>query len=271
MPIARSSSPSTPGPPFVVLLAVLAALVASAADGGAERSLSSAWRGEPIRIDGNDEEWRGRMTALDKDRFALGLQNDGDAVYLCLTTRDRVLGTQIARQGLMVWLDPGPARPRKHVFGVHFPIDPRLQAGRDPGGRWPPEGAEVDDWSQQAVGILGPAKGNPLRVPIADAGGIAARVKFHGDVLVYELRVPLHRAAPGPYAVNAEPGGSICLEIATPEWRGSLPPSRGPIGITAAAPGSGGRGVIGYPSVDATYLKQTDVKAVVRLAGNAAG
>jgi hypothetical protein len=266
MPSERSASASKPLPSLLLLLPILAGLVVPAAGGGSDLSLSSAWRGEPIQIDGNDEEWRGRTTPLEKQRFALGLQNDGAALYLCLTTRDRVLGTQIARQGLMVWLDPGPTRPKKHVFGVHFPIDPRLAAERDQGGRWPRDGADVSARSQEAVGILGPGKGDPMRVLIADAGGIAASVKFHGDVLVYELKVPLGNAAPGPFVISASPGGSICLEIATPEWRGPLPPSPGPIGFTAASPAPGGRGVIGYPSVDATYLKQTDVKAVIRLA-----
>jgi hypothetical protein len=257
MPRARCS---------VVLAMVLAALVAPLAGRVADLQLSSVWRHEPIRIDGIDEEWHGLTAPVEGHRFTLGLQNDADAIYLCLTTNDRVLSTQIARQGLMVWLDPGPERPKKHVFGVHFPIDPRLAATRDPGGRWPADGAAVSAYSQGAVGILGPGKGDPKRVPIEQADGILASAAFHGSVLIYEMKVPLKGAGGKPYAVAVEPGGACRLEIETPEWRGPLPPSRGPIGIGVAAATPGGRGVVGYPSVDATYLKQTDVKAVVRLA-----
>jgi hypothetical protein len=227
--------------------------------------LSADWRSDAVRIDGNDEEWRGRTVPLAKQRFMLGLQNDGEALYLCLTTRDRVLTTQIARQGLMVWLDPGVERPKKHQFGVHFPIDPRLSLSRDAAARWPRDGANVSEWSQAAIGILGPGKGEPRRVPLDETGGLEARVGALGEVLVFELKVPLKSAAVGPYALAAEPGGAFRLEVETPEWRGPLPPSRGPIGIGVAASAPGGRGVVGYPSVDATYLKQTDVKAVVRL------
>ena len=202
---------------------------------------------------------------VEKQRFSVGLQNDAEALYLCVTTRDRVLATQIARQGLMVWLDPGSEKPKKHVFGIHFPIDSRLSLRKDQGGRWPPDGGVVHDWDQGAVGILGPRKDQPERVIIEQAGGILARAASRGESLVYEMKVPFKRAG-APYALAAEPGGTFRLELETPEWRGPLPPSRGPIGIGAAASAPGGRGVIGYPSIDATYLKQTDVKAVVRLA-----
>jgi hypothetical protein len=177
-----------------------------------------------------------------------------------------VLATQIARQGLMVWLDPGPDRPKKHTFGVHFPIDPRLAIERDSGARWPRDGAMTSERDQGAVGILGPGKDDPTRVPMQLAGGIQAAAAFHGEVLVYELRVPLKGAPDAPYAAAVQPGSTLRLQVQTPEWRGPLPPSRGPIGFGAAASSPGGRGVVGFPSVDATYLKQTDVKAAVRLA-----
>jgi hypothetical protein len=273
MPRARSSEVGRPdrgsirGPHgFFVLLAFAVAVLVHPVAGGSDLQLSSGWRGEPIRIDGNNEEWSGRMVPVEKQKFSVGLQNDGEALYLCLITRDRVLGTQVARQGLMVWLDPGPERPKKHVFGVHFPIDPRLAAERDPGGRWPRDGAIASERDQTAVGILGPDKRGPTRVPIPLAGGILAAMAFRGEVLIYELKVPLKGATETPYAVAVRPGDIVRLELQTPEWRGPLPPSRGPVGVSAAASSPGGRGVVGYPSVDASYLKQTDVKAVVRLA-----
>jgi hypothetical protein len=232
----------------------------------AEPQLASAWRTEPVRIDGNDEEWRGLTVPFPKQRFALGLQNDADALYVCLTTSDRILSTQIARQGLILWLDAGAARTKKHQFGVQFPIDPRLAAARDPSGRWPRDGGDVGEWAQGAVGLFKPGADDPVRVPLADAVGIEARAARHGDILVYEIKVPMKGDA--PYRAALGPGDVLHLELQTAEWRGALPPSRSPIGIGIGVAGSapGGRGVVGYPAVDTRYLKRTDVKAVVRLA-----
>lgn len=261
------SRPASSRLPHLALFSVLAVVLLAAfpAARAADQQWTSTWRGEPIRIDGNIEDWHGLMQPVEKQRFSIGIQNDAEAVYLCLTTRDRVLATQIARQGLIVWLDPGSEKPKKHVFGVHFPIDSRLSLRKDQGGRWPPDGGVVHDWDQGAVGILGARKDQPERVIIEQAGGILARAATRGEALAYEMKVPFKRAG-APYALAAEPGGTFRLELETPEWRGPLPPSRGPIGIGAAASAPGGRSVIGYPSIDATYLKQTDVKAVVRLA-----
>ena len=230
--------------------------------------LSSAWRTQPIRIDGNDEDWRGLTSPVKGQRFAVGLLNDADALYFCLVTQDRVVSTQILRQGLMVWLDP--AGSRKHAFGVQFPIDPRLQAMRNPARRsrsgGPEPGSVPEDVGQEAVGILGPGKSDPKRVALDEAGGIQARLAVHGDVLVYEMKIPLKGSGPGPYAVSAEPGASLRLELQTPEWRGPMPVAHGPVAFGAAGPGPGGRGVIGYPPIDGAMLKPTDVSATVRLA-----
>ena len=271
MPRGRLSAAGRPlvASVLLALLVVAAAvpLVARAAD----LRLASAWRTDPIRIDGDDEEWRGRMVPVEGQRFSLGVVNDGEALYLCLSTRDRVLATQIGRQGLIVWLDPADGS-KKHVLGVHFPIDPRLVAARDPNMRW--SGSDPGQSGQESVGILGPgkkAKDDAKRMSIDMAGGILARFKFKGEVLVYEMKIPLQGAG-SPYAVPVAPGGSIRLELETPEWRGPLPPSRGPIGIGVAASSPSGRGVVGYPTVDATYLKPTHMKAVLSLAsGKPAG
>jgi hypothetical protein len=259
---------------LLLVLSVLAVSwpVVSEARSTDTADISSAWRVQPIRIDGNDEDWYGLTSPVKGQRFAIGLLNDSEAIYLCLVTKDRVLTTQIERQGLMVWLDPTGAKKRS--FGIQFPIDPRLEAMRDPGRRprqVSPEGEPLpEDIGQGAVGILGSGKSGPKRVPMEEAGGIAARLAVHGDLLVYEMRIPLKGSQPGPYAVNAEPGSSLRLELQTPEWRGPMPIARGRIAIGAAGPGPGGRGMIGYPPIDGAVLKPMDATAIVRLATGAA-
>jgi hypothetical protein len=99
-----------------------------------------------------------------------------------------------------------------------------------------------------------------------EAGGIQARLAVHGDVLVYEMKIPLRGSGSGPYTVSAEPGASLRLELQTPEWRGPMPIARGPIAFGVAAPAPGGRGVIGYPPIDSAMLKPMAVSATVRLA-----
>jgi hypothetical protein len=250
----------------VGLLAV--ALAPSIRAGSDTRELASAWRDRDIRIDGNDEDWRDLTSPVKGQRFAVGLLNDGESLYLCLVTRDRVTVTQIARQGLMVWLTA--AGQKKHAFGIHFPIDGVRRSatvqGREPEDAPPP--SDVPE-GQDAVGILGPGRNDSKRVTMIETGGLLARAAIHGDVLVYEMKVPLRRSQWGPYAVNAEPGSSLRMELQTPEWRGPLMPvaRTGPVGIgVGVGPGPGGRGMIGYPPVDLALLRPMDLAATVKLA-----
>jgi hypothetical protein len=252
---------------------VLAALIACAPPAGLASSddrvaMVSTWRTAPIRIDGNDEDWQGRLMPVAKQKFSVGVVNDGDALYLCLATKDRVLTTQIAYQGLEVWLDP--AGSKKHVFGVHFPIDPRLNALRNVASRardmLPDPAAGPEASGQAAIGMLGPGRHEATRVPLDQTGGIEARVVVRGDLLVYELKLPFRSAQPGPYALAADPGGSVSLELSTPEWRGALPPARGRINVGVAMPGPNGRGVVGYPAVDTSVLRPMTVKVTLHLA-----
>jgi hypothetical protein len=268
MPRSRPAASHRTAWVSILLPAVIAAASLSlrAAD---TIELTSAWRTEPIRIDGDSEDWYGRLQAVRGQRFSVGLANDADALYFCLVTTDRVLAQQITRQGLMIWLDPSDAKAKKHVFGVHFPIDPRLVAMRDPAtiySREPSAGYVPGDEGQSGVGILS-GKGDAKRIPIEESGGIQARLSVHGEALVYELKVPLKGGAgAGSYFVNAVPGATVRFGLQTPEWRGPLPPQRGPVGVGVAVSAPGGRGVVGYPAMDATLLKPMELKASLRLA-----
>jgi hypothetical protein len=248
MAVARPTARFHHGQPLLVVV-FLILVPPLLLHGSSPPELSCSWRDREIRIDGDDEDWRDLTRPVAGQKFAMGLLNDAEALYLCLVTKDRATSAQITRQGLILWF----SRPddRKHGFGVQFPFD---GAGPMPGR---PAGRE-------ALGIFGPGRKDVRRVPMEEAGGIVACVGVHGDLVVYEARLPI-KAGGGEYAVAAEPGGNVRLELMTPEWRGPLPRARSPIGFgVAGGPGPGG--MVGYPLVDAAMLRPLDVAATLRLA-----
>jgi hypothetical protein len=195
-------------------------------------------------------------------KFSVGLVNDDTALYVCLVTKDRVPYTQIVRQGLILWIDP--ASGKKRAFGIQFPIGgvrpPRGMEG--PGDTVAPSYTPPPPGGQEAIRILGPKPSDAKDLLMDETGGIRARVGIRGDLLVYELKVPLKRDAAGPYAVNVEPGGTIRLGLQTPEWRGPMPVVSSPVAIGVGGP----HGMVGFPPVDAAMLRPVDVSATVRLA-----
>ncbi len=208
---------------FTLLLAVAAGIVFAAT---AERA--SNWRDRDIRIDGSDEDWQGELSPVPKEHFSLGIVNDGDYLYICLPTKDSGTKAQIAGAGLVVWLDPVGGKKRR--FGVHFPVpNPPGQPGaRRPArreGAYPEQPDSTRDpvpvRGQDVVGVLGPGKDDARLVPITEAAGIEGRVGVRGDLMVYELRVPLNRNSDHPYAPQAGPGQTVRFEIETAPLRGS--------------------------------------------------
>ncbi len=228
--------------PLLVLVGTAAVAGAIAYAATSERS--STWRDRDIRIDGSDEEWQGQELPVPKQRFALGLINDSDSLYICLPTKDAETKSQIAQAGLVVWLDPVGGKKKR--FGLHFPVPnppgqqgvrrpPRPEGGEGPGG--PPPGHEAPPVpGQDVVGVLGPGKNDARLVPIGEAAGIEGRVGVHGDLMVYELKVPLKRSDDHPFAPQIAAGQTVRLALETaplrsayggsPYWTGggALPP-----------------------------------------------
>ncbi len=256
-----SRTPIASRVPMLALLALCAIAAAGAYAATADRA--SAWRDRDITIDGSDEDWRGQEQPVNKQRFSLGIMNDGEWLYLCLLTKDAGMRTQIGTAGLVVWLDLEGGK--KKQFGLHFPVPnpPRSPGMRRPAPEQPPAaGEEPSIPGQQVIGILGPGKNDAKLVSIEEAGGIEGRVGVHDDLTVYEMKVPLVRSAEHQYAPEVRPGQTARLEIETA-------PARGP--ITPTGPYTGGFGVViplghGRPSRYPAFSLPFDVTMNVRLA-----
>jgi len=252
--------------PMLLLLASFALVSVIAYAATTERA--SAWRNRDIRIDGSDEEWKGQELPVKKQHFSLGIVNDGEWLYFCVPTMDIGTKAQISNAGLVVWLDPEGGKKRR--FGIHFPVPnpPQPPGMRRPpmrGGEGQPAPAEGEPQpvpGQDVVGILGPGKSDAKLVSLDEAGGIEAHVGVHGDLIVYELKVPLRRTAEHPYAPNVEPGQTVRLEIETAPLRGPIMPTGPyPRGAGIVVPIGGGR-VSRYPVISEPF----DVTMNVHLA-----
>ncbi len=254
----------------VMVFAAFAAL-ATVAVLASTTERSSAWRDRDVRIDGSDEEWQGQELPVSREHFSLGIMNDGDFLYLCLPTKDMSTKAQIGGAGLVVWLDP--AGGKKRQFGLHFPVPnppgapgTRRRPAQEPEkGAPPPEGQSQVE-GQEAIGVLGPNGKDAQLVPLDEAGGIEARVGVHGDLMVYELKVPLKRSADDRYAPNIDAGQTVRMEIETAPLRaGTFPPGWG-IGGAMVQPWGRGWGITIGGTGRRVAIIPFDVTMNVRLA-----
>jgi hypothetical protein len=248
------ASRARPVLPVALAVVLLLSGLRLLADSGPVR-FTASWREREIRVDGDDEDWRGLTQPVAGQHFAVGFVNDEDSLYFCLVSKDDVSLKQVARQGLILWIDPAGGRS-KRTFGIRFPGQ---FAG--PSGRTRDAGANRDSVGvDRGVDILGPGRKDVRQVENGTSG-ITARMRVRGDLLVYEIEVPLRKSEAAAFAPDVDAGAALRVELQTPEWRGPVPLRRGwpMVGV-----GMGGGPV--YPGVDMSALKPLEVIGDLRLA-----
>lgn len=244
---------------MVVLALIAVALIAPAALGaGAKKvQIDSHWKDREITVDGDDGEWAGPLVPIDEhQRLTAGAINDGQFLYVVLSTSDASLRAQIMGQGLIVWFDPGGGD--RKTFGVKFPVG---MAGSDmpgrgrgfrrpdsttTGGQGDPAGRTAPLDPPNRLEVFGPKKDDAHSFVADKAPGLSVRVGQVEGALVYELKVPLAGNDEHPYAVEAKSGSVVGIGLETPKPER---PSREGGGLGGfgggGSGGMGGRGGMG--------------------------
>lgn len=227
---------------FLLGLAALSLVLA----GCGATELTSQWRDREIVIDGDDVDWYDAKIHIDKTLVDIGIINDGDYLYVCLTSADRSTQMQIARTGFTLWFDPGGGKSKK--LGVRFPRGMRGQeawAGvRNMRRGQGPDPGQLKTMFDQLLlqgemEIFETKKKERRRLEVGRSSGPDVRAVYDRGRLVYELRMPLVQ---GDFAIGVESGATVGVGFTTPELS-----SRGRGGNLGglAGGGFGGRGAGG--------------------------
>jgi len=182
--------------------------------------IDSHWRDRDVSIDGDNGEWPGPLVPVDQSHSSLtaSAMNDGQFLYLVLTTSDASVRRQMFRQGLIVWFDPSGS-DKKH-FGVKYPVGVTPEepgrggyrrggyggARPTPGPGGDPTAAQTDPQPTDRLEVYGPEKDDVHSFVTAMAPGISVKTGNVEGYAVYELKVPLEKTAATPYAIEVKPG-----------------------------------------------------------------
>jgi hypothetical protein len=117
--------------------------------------LTSHWKYDDIRIDGEPQEWQNvSLYQLNEPSAGLALCNDSQFLYLRLTTHDSGLQQQLNTGGLQIWIDPAGGQDK--AFGI------KIASGRSGMGGPPSAGGSMSS----------PGNGGPQNdTDMADGGG----------------------------------------------------------------------------------------------------
>jgi len=239
---------------------VLSLAVPVAGCGGTDLQ-STPVQGEVV-VDGDLTDWEANLTTIEDDRASVGVQNDGEYLYLALATSDRRTQMQVLAQGFTVWVDPEGGKDE--VRGVRFPLGAgrqmremsRERLGGEEGEGGAPDRAEAQEQMNELVTL------NQSNFQLLDgtdttsvegneAEGVQVALGRGGGVLVYEVRLPFRSREAGGFAIGIPPGGTFGMGFTTPELPERARGMRGPGGRGGFGGeegfGGGGPGMGGGP------------------------
>jgi hypothetical protein len=201
--------------------------------------LLSQWRTGAITIDGSDLEWDNILEypADINPNIGIGIVNDNDYLYLCITSDDKATVSKILMAGFTLAFK-SPSDKTK-LFGIHFPLGMKMT--RIEGEKGDPEAMKARmEASLQMLALLGPGKNDTVFMPVerAESSGVVVRVSPSMDQCTYELKVPLKRTALTPYAISAGKDSAVTITFETGEM--TRPAGKPPMGDRGGPPGGGG-------------------------------
>ncbi len=171
--------------------------------------LTSNWTGSPVAIDGSSSDWTA-LTAVETPPLSLGARNDQQNLYLCLSTADPDLQTQILFAGFTAWFPSShqDARP----FGIQFPLRQDRPVRIEDLGQFEAMFQAFEPRMNSLLILEGTER---QQFPVLQTPGIKVRIGLTNGLLVYELQVPLTSGPAMPYAAIPGVDGTVSVSFET--------------------------------------------------------
>ena len=198
---------------------LLAALLLAACAG---RKMPGSWKDREIIIDGDRNEWRGLLAVPKGQNIAIGTMNDADYLYLLVSTADRPTMGQMLQRGLVLTIKAPSDKGEFLQITYPKPQRPGNRAtSRGRGG----SGGGRPDWDREVASLAetqpwfilrGPGKEDLIELPLWSESGIRLGLGIsNAGQLVWEIRLPLETTPDNRYALQAAPGQTLAISLAT--------------------------------------------------------
>lgn len=227
---------------FLILIPFLLIIFAGC---GSTPQLTSTPVEHPITIDGQTSDWGTNLKYLSDEKVGLGIANDSNYLYLCMTTNDMGKVIPMFAGGLIVWIQD--ENSNESTIGIKYPLHNIVNESR---ASINPEefhergrGMMIDRMikNQDEIRILNKDKFPLTVISTSDSSGLTAKLGYNKDQFVYELRLPLKIDNQNKYGIDANPGDKLLVKFETekPE-RGNFGGREGDEGMRPPGGGMGG-------------------------------
>jgi uncharacterized membrane protein YgcG len=229
---------------------VLCAFLFAAATTFAQKDvLTSARPSQPVKIDGNAQEWKKPLPYFDeKSKIQYAVANDDKMMYVCFQCPDQMNQIKIMRAGMMVKFST--KGKNKLAASVNFPLeqfnDPAPSAASGDANKRPDPKMMHDRFlaGSNMMTTDGFAFRNGM-ISIRDSSGLNAAMNWDtANVLVYELAIPLKELF-GKGFTSADMIKEMTMNVEIHAIERPSQQRSGGDGDTGFSGGGGGRGRMG--------------------------
>jgi len=258
-------------------------VVALSLTGCGDVELRSHYRDGEVTVDGNYDDWDGKLTFIEKANLSVGVQNDETDLYVILIVGDRETQRRIMMSGMFLWFDSGGEKEKQ--FGIHYPLGFKnlgemMRPGK--GGGDPDKMREkFAEESLEEAELIGAGGAVRITRGVGNLPGIELKTTNDRGAMVYEYRIPLVSDVDSPYGIGGVAGTTIGVGLITPdidmsEIREKMRESKRGRGGGKGSGGMGGRGGGGRggmgggsrsPSGGMDMPDPIDIWATLQLAG----
>ena len=212
-----------------------------------ELMLSSATSSK-IVIDGNHEDWSGKLKYFKDERVAVGFQNDEENLYLCLVTSNKSSAVKILSLGLTIWFKPDN---NEETIGLQYPKRVDKVSSKNLMKKNRNQDRNTD--FEMTVNALLQNQNEFLLVdedeeiiyasPISSNDGFEIKIGVVNQQFVYEAKIPIGNNSQAQMPINVFPNEKLTIEFETGEIDFDEMRKNG--GMQSSGMGQGGGGMQG--------------------------
>ncbi|MCK5455706.1 MAG: hypothetical protein KAI45_01190 [Melioribacteraceae bacterium] len=209
-----------------------------------EVMLSSAAESK-IVVDGNHEDWNGKLKYYEDEQAAIGFQNDEENLYFCLATSNKSSVMKMMTLGLTIWFEPAND---EQIIGLQYPKKMDETNMKDLMGKNRNQNNNSD--FEVTINTMMQNQGEFLLVdedeeilyasPIGSNDGYEIKVNAVGQQFVYEAKIPIGNNSQAQMPINIFPNEKFTIEFETGEFDMEAMKKNG--GMQSGGMGQGGGG-----------------------------
>ncbi len=173
-----------------------------------------------IIVDGNQEDWDGKLKYFKDEQTAIGFQNDDDNLYFCLVTHNKPSVMKMMTLGLTIWFEPISG---EQIVGLQYPKRMDKIASQNLMGKNRNQDNRSD--FEMTVNTLMQNQSEFLIVdedeeilyasPIGSSDGFEIKVNVVNQQFIYEAKIPIGNNSQALMPINIFPNEKFRIRFET--------------------------------------------------------